>query len=90
LRTRTFFQARDNYLLSESGEFVTVRKPLHGDGHNPNVFGTPGIEKSSISSFRMTPVSGSITWEPNGRLIVVVTDAAMPLESTIDVWLCIR
>jgi len=86
---RTFFQAQDSYLLSESDKYATVRKTLHGDGHNPNAFGTPGIEKSSISSFRMIPVSGSITWEPNSRLTVDVTDTAMPLESTIDVWLCI-
>ena len=53
--------AGDSYLLSESNNFVTVRKGLHGNGHNPNAFGVLGIEKSSISSFKMIPVSGSIT-----------------------------
>ncbi len=66
---------------------TVTAKALHGDGHNPNAFGIPGIEKSSISSFRMMPVSGSITREPNTRLIVDVIDTAMPFESTTDVWL---
>ena len=42
---------------------------------------TPGIEKSFISLFMMTPVAGTISWEPNRRLMVLVTLIASPLAS---------
>src|ERR1700760_1546714 len=37
--------------------------------------------KSFISLFMMTPVSGTITFDPKRRLIVVVRDIAIPLRS---------
>ena len=47
-------------------------------GKYPNAFDWPGMEKSFISLFMMTPVSGIIKCEPNRRLIVVVKDIASP------------
>jgi hypothetical protein len=41
----------------------------------------PGIEKSFISLFMMTPVSGTMTKDPKRVLIVVVKLIAIPLLS---------
>lgn len=60
---------------------------LQGEGQRPNPLGTPGVEKSSISSLSMMPVSGSRTREPNIKFIVEVKATAMPFLSTTDVWL---
>lgn len=57
---------------------------LHGDGHSPNPFGFPGIEKSSISLLRITPVSISITWDPKTVFMVDVMATAIPFLSTIE------
>lgn len=61
---------------------------LHGDGHKPKPLGTPGVEKSSNSSLKITPVIGSITCEPNTRFTVEVIETANPDESTTDVCDC--
>ena len=42
---------------------------------------TSGIEKSFISLFIMTPVAGTMSWEPNRRLMVLVMLIASPLAS---------
>jgi hypothetical protein len=47
------------------------------------------MPKSSSSSFRITPVIGSRTWEPKTRFTVEVTATAIPDASTIEVWDCI-
>ena len=41
------------------------------------------MEKSFISLFIMTPVSGIINWEPNKRLIVLVREIAIPEASAV-------
>ena len=51
----------------------------------PNAFGTPGFtEKSSIWSFSMKPVPGTIIVLPNGRFTVCVTAARLPSRSMIE------
>jgi len=60
---------------------------VQGEGYKPNPFGTPGVEKSSISLFRMTPVTGSRTWLPKMKLTVEVMDTAIPVLSSTEVWL---
>ena len=44
------------------------------------VFGT---EKSFISLFIITPVSGTITCEPKKRFNVLVSDVVIPLASAV-------
>ena len=56
-----------------------------GEGQRPNALGTPGVEKSSISSLSMMPVSGSRTSDPNTKLIVEVKATAIPFLSITDV-----
>lgn len=63
-----------------------MQSDIRGLAGTPHPFGTPGIEKSSISSFRMTPVLGSITCEPKTRLMEEVIDTAIPWESIMEVW----
>lgn len=46
-----------------------------------------GIEKSFISSLRITPVSGTMTVDPKSRLIVVVKEIAMPDASAATISL---
>jgi len=41
---------------------------LYGEGLKPKEFGTPGIEKSSISSLSKIPVSESIILDPQIKL----------------------
>lgn len=43
--------------------------------------GGGGGEEPFISLFMITPVSGTMMWEPKKRLIVVVIERAMPEES---------
>jgi hypothetical protein len=63
--TAGVFQLEGNYLLSVDVRFaarlVWGREDIHGEGKRPNPLGTPGVEKSSISLFKMTPVTGSNT-----------------------------
>ena len=49
----------------------------------PKALEAPGMEKSFISLFMMTPVSGTMTREPKRRLMVVVSETAMPLASLV-------
>lgn len=51
---------------------------------NPNALLIPGVAKSSISSFRIMPVSRSMTLEPKIRLTVVVSDTAPPHWSIVE------
>lgn len=44
------------------------------------------MEKSFISLFMMTPVSGTMSWEPKRRLTVVVREMAIPVESAVTTW----
>lgn len=44
------------------------------------------MEKSFISLFNMTPVSGTMTREPKRVLMVVVRLIAMPLASATTTW----
>lgn len=46
---------------------------------------TFGMEKSFISLFIITPVAGTISWEPNRRLIVLVMLIAMPDASATEI-----
>lgn len=34
----------------------------------------------------MTPVSGTMSWEPKRRFMVVVREMAMPLLSAVTMW----
>src|SRR4051812_33362882 len=52
----------------------------------PNAFEDPGMLKSFISLFMITPVSGTMTVEPKRRLIVVVREIAMPDLSAVTTW----
>ena len=61
-------------------------RDVRGLGGTPHPFGTPGIEKSSISSFRMMPVSGSMTCDPKTRFMEDVIETAIPLESMMELW----
>jgi hypothetical protein len=45
-----------------------------------------GTEKSSISLFMMSPVSGIISCDPNTRLRVLVRDTAIPDASAVETW----
>ena len=45
---------------------------------------TFGMEKSFISLFIITPVAGTISWEPNRRLMVLVMLIAMPDASATE------
>ncbi len=52
---------------------------------SPKAFGVPGCaEKSSISLFRMMPVSPATTRDPKLVLIVVVQATALPCASMTD------
>ena len=44
------------------------------------------MEKSFISLFMMTPVSGTTSWLPKSRLTVVVREMAMPEASAVTTW----
>lgn len=39
-----------------------------------------------ISLFMMIPVSGTMIWLPNSRLIVVITEIARPVWSATAIW----
>lgn len=43
-------------------------------------------KKPFISLFMITPVSGTMTWEPKKRLMVVVSERARPEESAATMW----
>ena len=51
---------------------------LAGDGGTPKSFVMLGDEKSSIWSLKMIPVEGDIISDPKERLMVLVTDTALP------------
>lgn len=44
------------------------------------------MEKSFISLFMMTPVSGTQSCEPKSRFIVVVREMDMPVASAVTTW----
>jgi hypothetical protein len=67
-------------------KWTKVEKDVRGLGGTPHPFGTPGIEKSSISSFKMTPVSGSMTCDPKTRFMEEVMETAIPFESIMELW----
>ena len=47
----------------------------------PKAFGVPGLmEKSSISSLRITPVFGTMSPEPKNKLMVMVAATAIALR----------
>ena len=54
------------------------RKKKRGGGRN-----TFGMEKSFISLFMITPVAGTMSWEPKRRLMVLVMLIAMPEASAV-------
>ena len=86
------FPVQDNYLddrftvVSGAPGHVTRSESLQGEGHNPNALGNPGVEKSSISSLKMIPVSESSICDPKTKLIVEVNATAIPFLSTTEVW----
>ena len=82
------FQVPDNYLENTHKRLKLTerREEIQGEGHKPKSFTTPGVEKSSISSFIMMPVSGSRTWDPKSKFTVDVTATAMPSLSTTEMW----
>ena len=49
-----------------------------GDGGTPKSFVIFGDEKSSIWSLKIIPVDGDIISDPKERLMVLVTDTALP------------
>ena len=57
------------------------RTKFEGEGMKPKIFDALGTEKSAISSFMMIPVSGTMSWDPNRRLTVVVKAIAKPSAS---------
>ena len=58
--------------MLDSGRFAGATA-LFWAPTSPNALGTPGwAEKSSISLFRIKPVPGTITLEPNDVLTVAV------------------
>jgi hypothetical protein len=54
-----------------------------GDGIYPKTFKTPGIEKSFMSLFMITPVSGTMICEPSQVLMDLVRDRASPDVSAV-------
>lgn len=71
--------------MEESGRFP-LRMKFEGDGTYPKALEVSGIEKSFISLFIMTPVSGTRRWEPKRRLMVVVRLMAIPEASAVTTW----
>lgn len=71
--------------ILESGRFPGLMK-LASVGMNPNELFLPGTLKSSISLFKMTPVSGTISRDPKIVLIVVVSDMLRPVSSAATMW----
>ena len=65
-----------------SGLFPGAMK-LAGEGEYPNALLESGMLKSFISLFMMTPVSGTTNREPNKRLMVVVSEIAIPEASAV-------
>lgn len=59
------------------------RMKFEGEGTYPKALEELGIEKSFISLFMITPVSGTINCEPKRRLMVVVKLMAMPEASAV-------
>lgn len=43
----------------------------------------PGTEKSFISLFMITPVAGTMSWEPKRVLMVLVSEMARPVWSAV-------
>jgi hypothetical protein len=48
-----------------------------------NVDLQPGTEKSFISLFIITPVAGTMSWEPKRVLMVLVREMARPVWSAV-------
>jgi hypothetical protein len=54
-----------------------------GEGIKPKASDEPGMEKSFISLFMITPVSGTMRRLPKIRLMVVVREMDMPEWSAV-------
>ena len=67
--------------IDDSGR-APGRMKFAGEGTKPNALEAFGMEKSFISLFMMMPVSGTMSWEPKRRLMVVVREMANPSAST--------
>lgn len=68
--------------MLDSGRFPG-RMKFASVGMNPNELFLPGTLKSSISLFRMTPVSGTINRDPKIVLMVVVSEMLSPDSSAV-------
>lgn len=62
------------------------RMKLAGEGMKPNALSVLGMEKSFISSFMITPVSGTMSLLPKRRFTVVVRLMARPARSVETMW----
>lgn len=66
----------------ERGRFPGLMK-FASEGIYPKELEEPGTEKSSISLFMMTPVSGTMSLLPKRRFIVEMEEIAKPVASAV-------
>ena len=72
--------------MEDKGRFAREDENWRGRERSRRRWTGRGMEKSFISLFMMTPVSGTTSWLPKSRLTVVVSEMAIPEASAVTMW----